>query len=143
MTPASELQFYLGRLVDIEDLRIILSDLLSMKIETVEHPLAEATAFMMTTDYAEGFPLGVNVSWRNAGWHKRDRLEIARQLARYLNTNVATDLPEDHPSFIDPYVWCVAEPDGTLTEVSEEISYQERGGLVLDPQTRKVITGRE
>lgn len=143
MSDRSEMQFYMSKNVDRASLRDVLATLIGMKIETDDQPDEYAPAVLMTTDYEAGFPLGVSIGWRKGVQPKPDHLAVARRLARHFKVHVATDLPEASPSQGDPYVWGVAEPDGTLVEMTEDVSATVTAdqGLRLDPKSRRVIDG--
>ncbi len=49
---------------------------------------------------------------------------------------MVTDLPDGYPRKEDPFRWCIAEPDGSLSEISECMT-DEKDGLELDETTRK------
>ena len=137
---SSEMQFYLSAAVDCDDLIKVLSDLLGMKVETLEQPDSEALAFLLVTRYNSNFSMGISLSWREDIIPKHNYLEIAKYLANNYNIQVATDLPEGHPSKLNPYYWCVAEPDGTLLEMVEDTSgSEERDGLILNVTSKKII----
>lgn len=141
MTLSTEMQFYLSAMVERDDLIGVLADLLGMKLETLEQPDPEAGAFVMITTYAGDFPMGINVSWPPDMAPDRDDVAIAKHLAGHYRLFVATDLPENHPAKLDPFYWCVAEPDGAIVEMAEDISgANERDGLVLDRNSRKLIS---
>jgi hypothetical protein len=133
-----EMQFYLSKMVDEDDLINCLSDILGLKIETLDKPNDQAQAFVMITVYDNGFPMDITVSWKQDVMPQNNYLSIAKKLANYYKILVATDLPESHPDQSDPYYWCVAEPGGNLVEMVEDIS-KERDGLVLDNNFKKII----
>jgi hypothetical protein len=56
---------------------------------------------------------------------------------------VATDLPESHPSYLDPYVWFIAEPDGSAYVAAEQTDSEggDPAALVLDEQRRSPVDG--
>ena len=138
---SAEMQLYLSTPVDSHDLVEALADLLGMKVESLEWPNDDAEAFLMTRTYVHGFPLGINVSWRPELEPRHDQIAVARGLAQRYGIRVATDLPEQNPRHIDPYRWCVAEPDGSVAEVWEDTTAIPGSGLVLDEATKKPLQG--
>jgi hypothetical protein len=137
---STEMQLYLSEPVNTENIREVLSDFLGLMVETIDHPIEEATAFLIITEYKYGFPIGLNVSWRQGLQPKYNHLEIAQRIAAFYNASVATDLPDNNPEFSDPFIWCVVDPDGKFFEMTENISALiQQDGLVLDQSSRKPL----
>ncbi len=137
MRKLSEMHFYLNKMLKPDELVIFFSDALSMKISTLDDPTDGAPAFLQLTPYESGsFPLGVNIAWNPSHALRASHIEIAVRLSLYYNALVVTDLPDGYPRKEDPFRWCIAEPDGSLSEISECMT-DEKDGLELDETTRK------
>lgn len=135
------MQFYIDGKVAEMDLIDFLSSKLGYKVETLDCPDKRAEIFLMITEYEEGFVTGINVSWNKDITIDVERIDLAKGLARYFDKTIATDLPRDHPLGVDPYYWCVVEPDGNVFQVSEDVDLgKAREGLLLDNRTRKPVS---
>ncbi|OQY54907.1 MAG: hypothetical protein B6245_20570 [Desulfobacteraceae bacterium 4572_88] len=137
MRKLSEMHFYLDKIPEPEELAVFFSDALSMAVSTLDDPIDEAPAFLQLTPYESGsFPLGVNIAWNPSHASHMSHIEIAVRLSRFCNAQVVTDLPDGYPRKADPFRWCIAEPDGSLSEISECMT-DEKDGLELDETSKK------
>ena len=144
MTSNNTMQFYIDRLVDTSDLIKPLSDAVGITLETLEYPDEKADGFIMVLEYNVGFPLGVNISWRQDVTVKKNTWEVAQQLAKHFNTLVATDFLEGEDPQLDPFYWCVAEPNGRLFKISERMEQADTAeGLVLNFNTRELLQEKQ
>lgn len=138
------MQFYINTLIETSHLIRLLSDALGITLETLEYPDEQADGFIMVLEYNVGFPLGVNVSWRQDVTVKKNAWEVALQLAKYFDTLVATDFFEQEDSQLDPFYWCVAEPSGKLYKISEQMEQADAAeGLVLNFDTRELLQEKQ
>lgn len=133
------MQFYLSRGVTEEELRSVIAAITGLEVKLLSDP--DVRDVTMRLDRIEGaFPLDLLLVFRSGGDVAGDRLGVARGLAKALDAQVATDLPESHPSAGDPYCWCVAEPTGHLVQMDEDMTaIDDREGLILDPRTRRPL----
>jgi hypothetical protein len=140
MGDRSEMQFYVGREIDEAALVTALTEALGIPVETLDHPNPAARAFLIVTRYATGFPIGASVAWPAGLGPRGDHLRVAAWLAKRFGTPVATDSPAA-PGGPDPYLWWVAQPDGALVEMAEDLQGpdSEGRGLVLDATSRRPI----
>lgn len=127
------MQLYLNTKLDQRSLIDQLNTLLGLRVETIEQPDEEATAFMMLTEYETGFPTGINVSWNGHATPKTDYLNVAKQLASRYRTQVATDLPRNDRYADNPFYWYVIEANGTVAKIAQETEDDsDQTGLVLN-----------
>lgn len=138
MTGSTCYQFYVERTVDEAALIGALDEVLGLRCESLEVPDPAARCFVITQHYTRGFAQGVNVCWPLELSPALSRVETARALAARFRTQVATDYDDDSHEPANYYRWWVAEPDGTLVEMTEDpIERQSPDGLVLDPASRR------
>jgi hypothetical protein len=141
MKDSSEMQFYLNKVIDTKELIDFFSNVLAMKVMTLDNFDDDAPAFMQITEYETGnFPIGINLAWNK--FLKPlifSHIEVASQLAQRYQVAVVTDLPEEHSLVDDPFCWCLAEPDGSVSEISEDIIAEESEGLLLNEDTKKKL----
>ncbi|WP_149030866.1 hypothetical protein [Moorena producens] len=138
---STDMQFYLNKVVDEYELIQFLSQTLDLRCETLNYPDSQAEAFVMINDYDIGFPMDITISYTKGVSLGKDYLWLAKLLARSYQTLVATDLPEGHPDKMNPYCWCVAEANGYLVEMLEDLSdVEDRQGLLLNSDSKKLLT---
>jgi len=142
MKDSSEMQFYLDKMIDTKELIDFFSNVLAMKVMTLDNFDDDAPAFMQLTEYVTGnFPLAINIAWNKfiKPLVSYSHIEVASQLAQRYQVAVVTDLPEEHSLADDPFCWCLAEPDGSVSEISEDVTAEEPDGLLLDEETKKKL----
>jgi hypothetical protein len=111
-----------------------------MKVMTLDNFDDDAPAFMQITEYDTGnFQIGLNIAWNQfiKPLVYSSDIEVASQLAQRYQVAVVTDLPEEHSLADEPFCWCLAEPDGSVSEIAEEVAVVDRDGLLLDEDTKK------
>ncbi len=141
MTSNTTMQFYLNKKVDDSSLISEFNTLLGMRVESIEQPDEQASAFLMVTEYETGFATGANISWNPELSPKNDYLEVAKRLAARYQTQVATDLPTSDPSASDPFYWCVASPSGTLAKITQDTNNVNGDtGLILNGYRKPLLS---
>jgi hypothetical protein len=138
MTRSTCYQFYAERTIDEVALIGALDEVLGIRCESLDVPDPAARCFVITQQYTRGFAQGVNVCWPADLSAAASRVDTARALAVRFGIQVATDYDDDGHEPANYYRWWVAEPDGTLVEMTEDpIERRSPDGLVLDPATRR------
>jgi hypothetical protein len=135
----SAMQFYLKKTVEESSLISKLSNILGIALQRIDNQKDVEGGVYQLVRYRCGFELGVSVAWRKALKPAKSSIDTAIELSRWTGTSVATDLPQPHPLSHDPFVWCVAEPNGDLVVAGEDTSNADRDGLLLDEATRRPL----
>jgi hypothetical protein len=133
------MQFYLESAVEESSLLSKLSSILGLVLHHIDDPEKGGDGACLFMRYRCGFELGISIVLRRGLQPKTNGIDAARELSRWTNAFVATDLPEYAASASDPYVWCVAQPDGSVFLVDEDTSEPGHGGLILDGKSRRPL----
>lgn len=140
MTSSTEMEFYLSKVIDEKDLINFWNKQLNIRLESLNHPDSKATAFLMMTTYDTGFTVDINVSYQQPTIPKINHLSVAKLLAQHYNMIVVTDLPNDDQDRLDPYYWCLVQPEGLLSKVKQDISASENTeSLILDISSKQSL----
>jgi hypothetical protein len=143
MKDSCEMQFYLNKIINPEDLVDFFSTVLAMNVTTLDNFDGNAPAFLQLTEYETGqFPIGINIAWNQFVMPLvGSDIEVAKKLAQSYQVAVVTDLPDGHPLQDDPFCWCIAEPNGAVSEISENVAAEKSQpeGLLLDDNTKKKL----